>query len=527
MLPAQRLSGSRCGGGAASAAAAAAAAGSSRAAAAAVSSAALAQPRPAARRGACAAAFATQQAPAPMLARRLSGAAACTSGRAAPTAAAAPAAPRRAAPRRRPSVAAAAKRGRKPAAPSDEPGDAPGDDMADDILYHGEGRDGDDDGGEAEGPEVEAFDAFTSDDDDADLAASAAASGLGLEGGEDEEGEGEGEEGEGEGGWDAALTNFDEAQDERDLAPTPEQLERAEQLRITRADTPEVADELEVIDAAPAEVAARSDEDRLAALSADDAARLRGGGAGYTSFQMEGCDLLIAEAEGGRYDLADSFVFDVKSDLFVRTVASGPLPDTPALYQVIPWSEQGPSDVLKQKPGINRVLKLYFVGVASPAPQYRVDMGTLYCFDAGTRLMTRPEVVTVGDDIRDPVLRITPEGITIEDSAAAPPLWALAAEPYWHQPTPDEDELGYDPALHSPEALRRAYEEFAFKGRARAPAPAPAGAAQAGAGAAAAAAGNGGGGEAAGEVEFGGIEDGAENDDGYYEMPDVPAVDMM
>lgn len=54
-----------------------------------------------------------------------------------------------------------------------------------------------------------------------------------------------------------------------------------------------------------------------------------------------------------------------------------------------------------------KVLKLYFVGVASPLPRYRVDMATLFCFDAATRLMTRPDVVTVGDDIRDPVLRIT------------------------------------------------------------------------------------------------------------------------
>jgi hypothetical protein len=84
---------------------------------------------------------------------------------------------------------------------------------------------------------------------------------------------------------------------------------------------------------------------------------------------------------------------------------------------------------------------------------------------------------------------------------------------------PEPDELGYDPELHSPEALKRAYEAVAGK-KPEALIKAAAAADAAAVAAAAAAGGD-------GDEEGRGIEDGIELDEGVYDMPDVPAVDMM
>ncbi len=73
---------------------------------------------------------------------------------------------------------------------------------------------------------------------------------------------------------------------------------------------------------------------------------------------------------------------------------------------------------------------------------------------------------------------------------------------------PEPDERGYDASKHSPEALRKAWEVLAGS--------------RAGAVAAARGAGweEGGGG-------MDGVEDGPDVEEPYYDMPDVPAVDMM
>jgi len=102
----------------------------------------------------------------------------------------------------------------------------------------------------------------------------------------------------------------------------------------------------------------------------------------------------------------------------------------------------------------------------------------------------------------------SPEGITIEEAAKAPPLWAILAENEWHDPVPEPDELGYDASKHSPEALRRAYEAFAGKSRAETVAAVEAAVGE-------------------GEGDGMGIEDGPEWDERVEEMPDTPAIDMM
>ena len=86
-------------------------------------------------------------------------------------------------------------------------------------------------------------------------------------------------------------------------------------------------------------------------------------------------------------------------------------------------------------------------------------------------------------------------------------MWVVLGRDIWHGPMPEADELGYDPALHSPEAKEAAYAAFAGAG----------------------VGGSGGGGGAAvvEVVEREEMPDGLEDDSYVEDMPDVPAVDMM
>jgi hypothetical protein len=52
------------------------------------------------------------------------------------------------------------------------------------------------------------------------------------------------------------------------------------------------------------------------------------------------------------------------------------------------------------------VIKMYFVGIKNPEPDYEVDMASLFVFDSASRLLSRVVPVRVGDDIREPILRI-------------------------------------------------------------------------------------------------------------------------
>jgi hypothetical protein len=94
-------------------------------------------------------------------------------------------------------------------------------------------------------------------------------------------------------------------------------------------------------------------------------------------------------------------------------------------------------------------------------------------------------------------------------------VWAILAKDYWHDPVPEPDERGYDPAKHSPEAL--AAQFVALGGE-------PAAKEQ---GAGAEGAGEGGVMEVATGEEGEGLPDGLEDDSYVEDMPDVPAVDMM
>ena len=98
----------------------------------------------------------------------------------------------------------------------------------------------------------------------------------------------------------------------------------------------------------------------------------------------------------------------MQSDLFRRAAADCELPNAPRHFQAVPWSEFTPGDMLKYKDDVNKVLKLYFAGLTQSGPRgaLETDMETLFVYDAATRLMTRPVVTRVGDDIDEPVMRI-------------------------------------------------------------------------------------------------------------------------
>lgn len=127
--------------------------------------------------------------------------------------------------------------------------------------------------------QFEGFESFTSDDDDTVAAAAAAGDA------EADDADAGAADADDDDAWDAALTNFDEAADARDLAPTPEELAARERRRLARVDD-EYADRVEITDIVAVDAPPRTEEDRLAALSAADAARLRGSRAAYTSFKM-------------------------------------------------------------------------------------------------------------------------------------------------------------------------------------------------------------------------------------------------
>jgi hypothetical protein len=75
----------------------------------------------------------------------------------------------------------------------------------------------------------------------------------------------------------------------QDFTPTPEDKAMAELRRKGRvADVPGGADNVEITDYVEVAPVQRTFEDRLAALSAGDAAKLRTNRAGYTAFQMVG-----------------------------------------------------------------------------------------------------------------------------------------------------------------------------------------------------------------------------------------------
>eukprot|EP00879_Flechtneria_rotunda_P022647 GHRR01023916.1.p1 GENE.GHRR01023916.1~~GHRR01023916.1.p1 ORF type:complete len:223 (+),score=77.35 GHRR01023916.1:1200-1868(+) len=160
-------------------------------------------------------------------------------------------------------------------------------------------------------------------------------------------------------GWNAALADFDTAQDAAQPAaaaaedqPTPpsrEELERAAALALVRFDEEDSGGTIEVADAPPDEqYIPRTFEEQIQNLSVQDKEALTKNRQAYASFPMDGIDLLVSETPDGRINLADCFILDRDEELFARPTVQEGIPVEPRMYQLLPWEHTKTGDILKR-----------------------------------------------------------------------------------------------------------------------------------------------------------------------------------
>ncbi|KAG2451962.1 hypothetical protein HYH02_003735 [Chlamydomonas schloesseri] len=152
---------------------------------------------------------------------------------------------------------------------------------------------------------------------------------------------------------------------------------------------------------------------------------------GFQVFPIDGGDveLLVAQDGAGRLALADSYVGskDPAAEggwAYSRVGLEGQVPATAGVFTVIPWVERGGSDVFKRKAASNKVKKVYFINMA-PADDGSGDaafnLDAVFCFDGKSRTLGQHEVRLVGQQpLVEPVLRIRPSGLTLEESFLLP-----------------------------------------------------------------------------------------------------------
>ncbi|WIA41923.1 hypothetical protein OEZ86_009236 [Tetradesmus obliquus] len=239
-------------------------------------------------------------------------------------------------------------------------------------------------------------------------------------------------------GWDAALSNFDTAQDAAAPAvPTKEEREAAAARAMVRFEEAAADDEdaptLEVVPApVPEQWRPKTFDEQTVQLAPADKEALARNRQGYAVFPMDGMELLVNELPDGRMVLADCFVLSTFDELFSRPAISDEVPREPRLFQLLPWEHTKTGDTLKRIDPKVTLMRMYFVGVSSMEP-YQVDMSQVYSFDCLERSFVRHSVTTLGENHVDPVLRIREDGIFIEDAAAVPGM-ALVAEGFAGHP---------------------------------------------------------------------------------------------
>ncbi|GLC52305.1 hypothetical protein PLESTB_000607100 [Pleodorina starrii] len=161
---------------------------------------------------------------------------------------------------------------------------------------------------------------------------------------------------------------------------------------------------------------------------------------GFQAFALDGGDLelLVSETTDGKLLLSDSYVAAKAPDgggggsavgpsglSYSRPTLEGEMPEEPLLFQVIPWTERGGSDMFKRKEATNKIKKVYFIGL-EPSPAEGLanpifDLDNVFMFDGKSRVLSRSEVRLVGSPpLMEPVLRIRSSGITLEESYLLP-----------------------------------------------------------------------------------------------------------
>ncbi|KAF6259948.1 hypothetical protein COO60DRAFT_1700591 [Scenedesmus sp. NREL 46B-D3] len=349
--------------------------------------------------------------------------------------------------RSRAGIIVAAGRPRKQQQPQPGPDDEPQLDV-DDVMYGTEDMEGEeglqdheedeDEGAEAAGPIglddsprriVYLDDAEEFDDEDYEFGDE--------EEDQEEEAEGGGADEELE-GWDAALSNFDTAQDAAaPAAPTKEEREAAAARAMVRFEEAEVeGDDGPILEVLPAPVPEqwrpKTFDEQTVELAPADKEALARNRQGYAVFPMANMELLVSELPDGRLCLADAFVLNTFDELFSRPRISDEVPHAPRMFQLLPWEHTNTGDTLKRIDRKVTLMRMYFVGLSNTEP-YQVDMKEVFSFDCIERSLVRHKVTTLGENHVDPVLRIREDGIFIEDAARVPGM-AFVAEGFAGHP---------------------------------------------------------------------------------------------
>eukprot|EP00803_Ostreobium_quekettii_P006229 evm.model.scf_209.2 EVM.evm.TU.scf_209.2 scf_209:6760-7845(-) len=140
----------------------------------------------------------------------------------------------------------------------------------------------------------------------------------------------------------------------------------------------------------------------------------------YRSFQMKSCEFLVAESDDGLLQLCDTYMWDPATEKYSRPDMEGTIPDEYRQYRVLEWQLYDFGDVMKEEDPDHKTLSVYLVRELSLQP-YAVDMFDVYKLDGEAGKLVK-EVVKdkAGPDATDPVLRIRPEGLTVEDNDKMP-----------------------------------------------------------------------------------------------------------
>lgn len=65
---------------------------------------------------------------------------------------------------------------------------------------------------------------------------------------------------------------------------------------------------------------------------------------------QEGCEFLFREAEDGRLDLRDAYVYYLDADMYLPPQVEGELPGTPLHFEELEWNKEFTGDTIKGKP---------------------------------------------------------------------------------------------------------------------------------------------------------------------------------
>lgn len=68
------------------------------------------------------------------------------------------------------------------------------------------------------------------------------------------------------------------------------------------------------------------------------------------SLVQEGCEFLFREAEDGRLDLRDAYVYYLDADMYLPPQVEGELPGTPLHFEELEWNKEFTGDTIKGKP---------------------------------------------------------------------------------------------------------------------------------------------------------------------------------